>query len=123
LYRYRCKIVNWVDGDTVDLAVDLGFRVTTFQRVRIFGVNAPEIHSKDAEEKRRGFAALAAAVELAPPGSPVVVQSHKSGEAGGGDKYGRWLAEISLSDGRDFARVMLAAGHLKPWDGSGKKPV
>lgn len=122
---YQGRIMNWLDGDTcqvqVDLSnADLGFHVTLYRTVRVFGMNAPEIHSKDAQEKARGLAAKAAAEAMAPIGSRVSAQS---GKEHGQDKYGRWLARITLESGKDFATAMIASGFALYWDGSGDKPI
>lgn len=120
MYDYSAKVIEWKDGDTVVIDIDLGFAITVRQTVRTQGINCPEIHSTDADEKKRGFAALARATQLAPPGSPVAVASLKPG---GGDKYGRYLAKITLADGRDYDTVMIGEGLAKPWDGQGVKPI
>ena len=122
---YACKICDWRDGDTCQVSVDivntdLGFRVTLYRVVRIFGINAPEVHSKDIGEKARGIAAKTFAESLAPDGSVVIVRSAKEH---GQDKYGRWLASILLGNGKDFAVEMTMAGHALPWDGTGVRPV
>lgn len=83
-YVYRGKIVRWVDGDTVEISVDLGFRVYKVDRFRLLGVDTPE-------RGREGFVESCQIVnKWAPEGSEVAIQSHKTG------KYGRWLATIYL---------------------------
>ena len=55
-YVYRLKAVaKVVDGDTVDLDLDLGFSITMRQRVRLYGIDAPEVRSKDPIEKAKGL--------------------------------------------------------------------
>lgn len=115
MYQYRCTIAQWVDGDTVDVVIDLGIRgLTMNERARIAHINCPETSSKDAAEKAAGEAARQFAFGLAPPGVVVTVVTSKSGSY---DKYGRWLATITLSDGRDFSTEMLKAGHAIPYEG------
>ena len=55
-YRYRAKLVRVVDGDTIDLDIDLGFYIRITERVRLEGVNTPEIFrvKKESEEYKRG---------------------------------------------------------------------
>lgn len=58
MYKYRCKLKKVVDGDTVDIDIDLGFDVwLKNQRVRLYGVDTPESRTKDLEEKKYGLAA------------------------------------------------------------------
>ena len=55
LYHYRVhEILRVVDGDTVDVMIDLGFDTFTKQRIRLWGVDAPEVRTRDLEEKARG---------------------------------------------------------------------
>lgn len=55
MYEYRCKIVRVVDGDTVDVDIDLGFGVVyANQRVRLYGIDTPESRTRDKVEKKFG---------------------------------------------------------------------
>ena len=82
--------------------------------MRVYGINAHETRSLDAEEKRKGLEAKEYAKMLAPNGSSVQVVTHKIGEE---EKFGRWLADITLPGDRDFAKLMIAAGHAVPYFG------
>ena len=56
MYEYEVKeVIKVVDGDTVDVLVDLGFETYQIHRVRLLGINAPETRTKDLEEKERGL--------------------------------------------------------------------
>ena len=56
MYKYRCKLKKVVDGDTVDIDIDLGFEVwLKNQRVRLYGVDTPESRTRDKEEKKIWF--------------------------------------------------------------------
>lgn len=50
LYTYKAKCINVVDGDTVDVQIDVGFKMTTVQRLRLLGVNTPERHQPGYHE-------------------------------------------------------------------------
>jgi micrococcal nuclease len=121
LYNYRAHVIRVLDGDTVDVAVDLGFHIMLGERVRLAGINAPEIHSKDAAEKAAGAKAAAALAEMLPCGDLVTIKTAKADAEQ--EKFGRWLAQINLADGRDVATVLLQQNLVKPWDGQGKKPI
>ena len=97
--NYPAVVVRWVDGDTVDLDVDLGFHVRGMLRFRLTGINTPERGNPGWAE------ATARARELAPEGRHVLALTRKEG-----DKYGRWLAHIILEDGRTVNEVLLIEG-------------
>lgn len=92
-----------VDGDTLDLDVDLGFSITLHQRVRLYGINAPELPTA------AGRAAQAYLADLCPPGTPCTLLSH------GWDKYGgRCDGEVLVERG-SLAERLVAAGHAVPY--------
>lgn len=109
---YRGVVDNVHDGDTVYVKLDVGFDLTVYARVRVNGINAPEL-STQAGKDARAFARTLLAV-----GDAVRVVSY------GWDKYGgRVEGSITLADGRDFGKAMLDAGHAKPYTGRGPKPA
>ena len=58
MYEYKCKVTRVVDGDTVDIDIDLGFGVWLHkERVRIYGIDTPESRTRDKIEKRFGLLA------------------------------------------------------------------
>jgi endonuclease YncB( thermonuclease family) len=94
------------DGDTVHVKLDLGFDLTVYSRVRVFGINAPELSTPEGKTAR-DFAK-----SLLPVGTAVHVLSH------GWDKYGgRVDGEITLPDGSSFATAMLNSGNAVPYSG------
>lgn len=118
-YDYRCKVVRWLDGDTLDVDIDLGFSISLRQRVRVYGINCPESKSRNKEEKTAGLAAKSFAEDQAPMGSVVTIRSHKAGDDD--EKFGRWLAEVKVSDG-DFAGLMLSNKHARAYTGGKREP-
>lgn len=104
-YTYRAMVDRWVDGDTVWLTVDLGFRMSATTNFRSYGINTPE-------RGEPGYAeATARANELAPAGFEVLVTTYKDP-----DKYGRWLAEV-VANGIDVNQALIAEGLAKPYFG------
>ena len=92
MYEYRVIIDRWVDGDTVDVDIDLGFGVwLKDQRVRLYGINTPESRTRDLEEKKLGLAAKDYCVNFCPEGETAILKT-KTYDAKG--KYGRILGEI-----------------------------
>lgn len=107
-YTYAATVTHWVDGDTVDLAVDLGFHLTANDRFRLYGINTPE-------RGQAGYAeATARCRELAPEGAAVVVKTYKAQE-----KYGRFLALIE-ANGVEINSTLVNEGLAVPYFGGTK---
>jgi endonuclease YncB( thermonuclease family) len=117
VYEYAGTIRRVIDGDTVEVAISLGFFTYRVENVRLFGINAPEIHS--ADEIERGWAAKSrdALAAILPVGANVVLRTHKDKE-----KYGRFLAEIFTADNRNVSAAMLATGLAVAYNGAAKRP-
>lgn len=111
MYEYNATVVRVVDGDTVDIDVDLGLRVHTEARCRLLGLNAPE---KRTEEGRQSAAFLAG---LLPAGAAVRIRTQKDRT----EKYGRWLAQVFLGEA-DVGAQMVERGLATVWDGTGQRP-
>ena len=91
MYQYKIKkITRVIDGDTVDLDIDLGFGITLSHRVRLKGINAAETKTKDLEEKAEGIKArLWLEKELSRKGEWIIDTTKE-------DKYGRMLGTLYL---------------------------
>ena len=107
-YLYRAIVVRVVDGDTVDVDIDLGFYTwIKKQRIRLVGIDAPELRG---DEKTAGKAAKAYLTKLI-DGKEIIIRTIKGRD--GGDsrgKYGRWLGVLYI-DGLDVNQHMVEAGH------------
>jgi micrococcal nuclease len=115
-YVYNARTLNVVDGDTADFAVDLGFDTTLNLRIRLNGVDTPEIHSKLIENRVRAQSAKRF-VSDAILGKDVVLKTYKV------DKYGRYLADVFVGDNpQSINEQLIAAGHATSYNG-GKKPA
>ncbi|MEK6882381.1 MAG: thermonuclease family protein [Nanoarchaeota archaeon] len=86
LYLYKAKIINIVDGDTIDAEIDVGFKLKTVQRLRLLGVNTAETHSKDLDQKLLAKQATEFTSKLLDKN--VIIQTEKS------DAFGRYLAKV-----------------------------
>ena len=111
-YIYRAQIVNVVDGDTVDAIIDLGFYTSAHQRLRLNGIDTPEMHSSDSSTRER---AKLAKEYLAYR----VLNREVTLESFGQEKYGRFLAEIYVNS-ESINKMLISLGHAKPYSG-GKK--
>ena len=93
MYEYNVTIDRVVDGDTVDIWIDLGFDVRIFERVRLAGIDTPESRTRDKREKEFGKLATARVVELLPIGR-VFTAISKSYDSRG--KYGRAMMDFEI---------------------------
>jgi micrococcal nuclease len=113
MFEYRAIIRSVYDGDTLRADIDLGFGATLKnQSLRVHGIDTPELGSDG------GIAAREFARTLMPAALVVTIQTFKDAR----EKYGRYLAKITLPDGSDFAAEMVAAGHAKLYFGGAKTP-
>ena len=100
-----------VDGDTLDVTIDLGFRMATTQRVRLYGIDTPERGQPHHDEARMKLYDLVYGV-------PVTARTIKPA-----DKYGRWLASLSTPVCPDVAQAIIDAGLGVAYFGGHKVPA
>lgn len=103
LYNYRARVIRVVDGDTVRLAIDLGFRMSWTSNCRLTGVNAPEMN-EEAGRKAKAYLET-----LLPVGKEILIKSVSL------DKYGRALFDASLEDKLMLSEEMMRSGHAKKY--------
>ena len=81
MYEYRCKVVHIVDGDTVDVDIDLGFGVwMKKQRIRLYGIDTPESRTRDLEEKKYGLAAKEFLTGMLDDEAGIILKTYKDKE-------------------------------------------
>ena len=91
MHEYKCKLVKVIDGDTVDVDIDLGFDVwLRNQRIRLYGIDTPESRTSDADEKIYGLLAKDFLVKWTNAGD-LTIKTHKDDARG---KFGRILGEL-----------------------------
>ena len=104
MFEYKCTIVKVIDGDTVDVDIDLGFGVwLKKQRIRFYGIDTPESRTRDLEEKKYGLAAKAFVEAHLPVGSIRTLTTVKDKTG----KYGRILGKFKAYDSYTDAWVNL----------------
>ena len=90
MYEYKCTVVKVVDGDTVDVDIDLGFGVwMRKQRIRMYGIDAPESRTSNRLEKPYGIASKKFLIGMLDD-KELILKTHKDAKG----KYGRILGEI-----------------------------
>ena len=114
LYQYKVKeILKVVDGDTVDVIIDLGFDVFLEKRVRMAGVNAPESRTRNLEEKAKGLKTKAWLIEKFNTDKQIIIETSLDNQYG---KFGRVLGTFYIGD--DLLSVnleMLSEGLARPY--------
>ena len=128
MYEYKCRIVKIVDGDTVDVDIDLGFGIwVRDERVRVHGIDTPESRTRDKVEKKFGLASKARLKELMPVGSMQILKTEidRSGEDSRG-KFGRILGDFFVDQNGDKSRateILINEGYAVAYHGQSKDDV
>ena len=121
MFDYMVKVTRVVDGDTIDVSVDLGFDIWHNARVRMMGIDTPESRTRNLEEKALGLASKARLKELL-KGQKVRLECSKEGKG----KFGRILADVHTIDkeGNDVNvnNQLIEEGHARPYYGGKKIP-
>ena len=119
MYEYRASLVRIIDGDTIDVDLDLGFDVVLKkQRIRLYGINTPESRTRDLEEKKYGLAAKARLAELIANADDLTIKTSVDGKARG--KYGRILGTI-FADDVNLNTTLITEGQAVVYYGGAKQ--
>ena len=122
MYEYRTKVVRVVDGDTVDVDIDLGFGVWLRKsRIRLYGIDTPESRTRDKGEKKFGLLAKDFLVEKL--GDSPILKTTKDGKG----KFGRILGEFLVDDGEGRVRSvndwLISEHHAVRYMGQSKEEI
>ena len=119
MYEYSCKVKRVVDGDTVDVMLDLGFDILYNCRVRLFGIDTPESRTRNLDEKARGKMASAFLKEAIDNGTKVVIETKLKDSRG---KFGRVLGNVVV-DGKNINQSMIENYHAVAYFGQNKEAI
>ena len=124
MYEYRAILTNVVDGDTVDVDIDLGFGIwMRDERVRIMGIDTPESRTRDKVEKVFGLASKYRVKELLEKDMILKTFAAKDGEDMKG-KFGRILGDFFVeSEGKLLTEILIEEGHAVAYHGQNKDDV
>ena len=108
MYEYNVKVLRVIDGDTIDVDIDLGFStVLKKKRIRLYGIDTPESRTRDKEEKVRGFLSKNYLLLKCPIGEYITLKSHGVG------KFGRILGELfEYNKYEDKKRGIISKNYL-----------
>lgn len=121
MYQYNAIITKVIDGDTVDVDIDLGFEVwLRNQRIRLYGIDTPESRTSDKTEKVFGNLAKGKVLEFCPVGSQIILQTKTDDSRG---KYGRILGELITKDGTNVNTFLVDNAYAVSYFGKSKADI
>ena len=124
MYKYKCKVLKVVDGDTVDVDIDLGFGIwLRNERVRLKGIDTPESRTRDLVEKKFGLAAKTRLKTMLGKGERVVLKTYadKDGQDMKG-KFGRILGDFTYKE-TTVVNKLIEEGHGVAYEGQSKDDI
>lgn len=122
MFQYRCRINKVLDGDTVDIDLDLGFNIILAnQRVRMAGIDTPESRTSNEEEKPRGLLSKKKLAEKLPLGSWQTIRTLKADDVD--DKFGRILGVFIMDDGKSLNDWLCENNYAVAYQGENKQLV
>ena len=119
MYEYKCTVDRIVDGDTIDVILDLGFDIRFKSRVRLYGIDTPECRTRDLDEKARGKMAAAFVQSSVEEGKLIQIRTKLKDSRG---KYGRVLGEL-IVDGININQLMIDKHYCVAYHGQNKEAV
>lgn len=119
MYEYKVnKLLGVIDGDTIDVQIDLGFAVSFTSRVRLSGIDTPESRTTDLKEKKYGLEAKEWLKHRLESAKKIVIRTEKPDSS---EKYGRILGTLSIDDEPlSLNEQLVKAGYAWAYDGGTK---
>ena len=114
LFHYKATVDRVIDGDTIDVTLDLGFDISYRGRIRFQGINAPESRTRDPVEKQAGLAAKRYVEDWINGHEQRVIIQTSLDDRG---KFGRILGRILNDEGECLNDELVSLGHATPYDG------
>ncbi len=123
MYEYSCKVVKIIDGDTVDVDIDLGFGIWLHkERIRMYGIDTPESRTRDLEEKKYGLATKQFLTNMLDDEGGIILKTQKDAEG----KYGRILGELwrttNYAD-KSINQYLIEKHHAVAYHGQSKNDI
>jgi len=122
MYEYKVNIIKVIDGDTVDVDIDLGFGMwIKDERVRMMGIDTPESRTRDKIEKKFGLASKEKLKSILGKKSILKTQVNKKGEDMKG-KFGRILGDFKVGD-KMATQILIDEGYAVAYFGGSKEEI
>ena len=118
MFEYKCEVIKVVDGDTVDVNIDVGFSIFHKARVRMYGMDTPESRTRDLDEKARGLISKQFIVDKVANAKEIIIKTHKDGKG----KFGRVLGKIFI-DGENINQSMIDQSLAVEYYGQSKEDI
>ena len=118
MYEYSCRINRVIDGDSVDVCIDLGFDISFTSSVRLYGIDTPESRTRDLDEKKCGLLAKKFLEEAVKNGKNIIIRTQKD-EKG---KFGRVLGSLII-DGTNINHKMIEENLAVAYYGQSKDSI
>jgi len=109
MYNYKAKVIDIYDADTMTVEIDLGFYINYTQKIRLLGIDTPELRTKNVKEKHLAYEARDYIRDLLLD-KYVTITTEKQG------KYGRYLANVFYDD-ININNELICKGYAKPYYG------
>lgn len=120
MYTYNAKVIKIIDGDTILVDIDLGFYTWLFnQSIRLIGIDAPEIRTKNLLEKEAGFLAKNFIESYIKEGDNVILRTTLDKT----EKFGRILGTISTEEGLNINQALLDENLVVPYNGQSNQQL
>jgi len=117
MYEYQCVVRRWIDGDSCICDISLGFDTWICdQRIRLNGVDTPELRTRDSEIKKHAIQAKKFVQDFVPIGEKVIIRTSKKG------KFGRYLGDFKVKN-RWLCNALIAAYLAVPYEGQNKAEI
>ena len=118
MFEYKCEVIKVVDGDTVDVNIDVGFSIFHKARVRMYGMDTPESRTRDLDEKARGLISKQFILDKVADAKEIVIKTQKDGKG----KFGRVLGKIFI-DGENINQSMIDQSLAVEYYGQSKEDI
>ena len=118
MFEYKCEVIKVVDGDTVDVNIDVGFSIFHKARVRMYGMDTPESRTRDLDEKARGLISKQFILDKVANAKEIVIKTQKDGKG----KFGRVLGKIFI-DGENINQSMIDQSLAVEYYGQSKEDI
>ena len=118
MYEYSCRVNRVIDGDSVDVCIDLGFDISFTSSVRLYGIDTPESRTRDPDEKKCGLLAKKFLEDAVKNGKTIIIRTQKD-EKG---KFGRVLGSLVI-DGININHKMIEENLAVAYYGQSKDSI
>ena len=118
MYKYKCKLIKVVDGDTVDAEIDLGFNIFIKERIRLMGIDTPESRTRNKAEKSWGMASKKYLKKVLKDNGNEFELFTKIQKKG---KFGRIFGTIIVNGDIDVNQLLVKNNLAIPYDGGNKE--